>query len=219
MNTHDLYDKLGVPKDAALETIKKAFRRKASKAHPDKGGTVEKFHAIRLAYEVLSDSSKRAKYDETGGYDNAPDNETARVNELFVQIFEQVVQLHSGNIKSANIFKLMEHDIHKKQAELSAAVTGIRKEQDVKRYIISKLAFKGTSGETNILHNALEANIAHLQVSIDNAQKQQEVYGKLLAMIPIYEFAYEPVVSDNSDGIISRYTDEVFGEYLRGGFR
>jgi DnaJ family protein A protein 2 len=50
---------LGVEKNATTDEIKKAFRKKALKEHPDKGGDPEKFKEISIAYEVLGDPEKR----------------------------------------------------------------------------------------------------------------------------------------------------------------
>jgi DnaJ-class molecular chaperone len=57
------YEDLGVSKDATGDEIKKAYRKLASKHHPDKGGDAEKFKQIQTAYDVLSDETKRAQYD------------------------------------------------------------------------------------------------------------------------------------------------------------
>lgn len=62
----DLYETLGVDRSASREEIAKAGRRKACKAHPDKGGSEAEWHALALAREVLGDEAKRAHYDETG---------------------------------------------------------------------------------------------------------------------------------------------------------
>jgi len=62
----ELYDVLGVGKDATAADIKKAYRRKAKSEHPDAGGSSEKFTELTLAYECLSDSDKRGRYDRTG---------------------------------------------------------------------------------------------------------------------------------------------------------
>ena len=59
----DYYNILGVSHDADQDAIKKAFRKKARKAHPDAGGDEEEFKRINEAYEVLSDPDKRRAYD------------------------------------------------------------------------------------------------------------------------------------------------------------
>lgn len=61
MSTH--YETLGVGKDATQDEIKKAYRKLASKHHPDKGGDTAAFQKIEEAYRTLSDPNKKAEYD------------------------------------------------------------------------------------------------------------------------------------------------------------
>jgi DnaJ-class molecular chaperone len=61
--TKDYYATLGVGKDATDDEIKKAYRKLASKHHPDKGGTKEKFQEIQEAFSALETPEKRAAYD------------------------------------------------------------------------------------------------------------------------------------------------------------
>jgi molecular chaperone DnaJ len=63
----DYYEVLGVSKKATQDEIKKAFRKKAHQLHPDKKtGDEKKFKEVNEAYQVLSDSQKRAQYDQFG---------------------------------------------------------------------------------------------------------------------------------------------------------
>ena len=59
----DYYSVLGVPKTATPEEIKKAYRKLASKHHPDRGGDKQTFQGVQQAYETLSDPNKRTQYD------------------------------------------------------------------------------------------------------------------------------------------------------------
>lgn len=62
----DLYQRLGVARDAETNEIKKAFKKLAMTHHPDKGGDPEEFKKIQHAHEVLTDEDKRRMYDMTG---------------------------------------------------------------------------------------------------------------------------------------------------------
>lgn len=66
----DYYEILGIDKSASATDVKKAYRKMAIKYHPDKNPgdhtAEDKFKKAAEAYEILSDSDKRAKYDQYG---------------------------------------------------------------------------------------------------------------------------------------------------------
>jgi curved DNA-binding protein len=71
-NFRNYYAILGVTKEATVDEIKKAFRKLARQYHPDLNPdnkeAEEKFKDLNEAYEVLSDSAKRAQYDQFGKF-------------------------------------------------------------------------------------------------------------------------------------------------------
>jgi molecular chaperone DnaJ len=98
MAKRDYYEVLGVSKNASEEDIKRAYRRRAIKYHPDKNpddkDAEAKFKECAEAYEVLSDPEKRRRYDQFGheGLRGAGMHDFSRMNvqdigSMFADIF------------------------------------------------------------------------------------------------------------------------------------
>lgn len=69
VGSKDFYEVLGVNKSASADEIKRAYRKLALQYHPDKNKSKEaheKFKEVTAAYEVLSDTQKKAQYDQFG---------------------------------------------------------------------------------------------------------------------------------------------------------
>jgi molecular chaperone DnaJ len=70
MSKRDFYEILGVSKSSSADEIKKAYRKVAMQFHPDRNpgdkAAEEKFKEAAEAYEILSDTDKKAKYDRHG---------------------------------------------------------------------------------------------------------------------------------------------------------
>ena len=72
----NLYEVLGVPKNASADEIKKAYRKLAREYHPDRNpgdaSSEERFKEVQGAYDVLSDADKRKSYDTFGSINGRP---------------------------------------------------------------------------------------------------------------------------------------------------
>lgn len=85
------YETLSVDIDATPEEIKKSYRSRAQKNHPDRGGDESLFMEIQRAYDTLSDPDKRDHYDRTGQDDkpSAEDEANSRLGQLFNELISK----------------------------------------------------------------------------------------------------------------------------------
>lgn len=94
------YDELGVKRDATEAEIKAAYRKQAKKAHPDSGGSPEKFEKLSKAYGCLIRSDRRAYYDSTGR-DEAPP-----LDDIAATALQQVFMLLDVALQNAGDYVL-----------------------------------------------------------------------------------------------------------------
>lgn len=104
--TTDPYATLGVARDASQDDIRKAYRRKAQRAHPDrKGGDAERFRAIQEAYDILSDPARRSRYDETGDTGRPRDTDADALNYAASVLRTTIDGMH--NVETTDLVSLM----------------------------------------------------------------------------------------------------------------
>lgn len=129
----EYYELLDVSEDASQEEIKKAYRKKAKKYHPDSGGDEadeEKFKKINKAYDVLSDEDKRKKYDRFGkeGVEGHAQRGQRRAASSFQDLFEQIFGGGRGRRRRKGQDARMQVDI-----TLEEAYSGVKKTYKVER--------------------------------------------------------------------------------------
>ena len=91
MDESDFYKILNVNKNATSEEIRSSYKKLVLKYHPDKNHDLsapEMFRKIQIAYETLSDSNKRMKYDTFDGMDNG-----VKLKDVFMYYHELVIEV------------------------------------------------------------------------------------------------------------------------------
>jgi molecular chaperone DnaJ len=86
----DLYEVLGVARDASAEDIKRAYRQLARQYHPDANpdpAAEARFKEVSQAYEILSDPERRANYDRFGSADAQSPFGAGSVQDIFDMFF------------------------------------------------------------------------------------------------------------------------------------
>jgi curved DNA-binding protein len=105
----DHYQTLGIGRDADASAIKAAYRKLASKHHPDKGGNSDDFKRVQEAYEVLSNPQKRAQYDNPDPWANAQRHNPGNFgdhppgfDDIFSDFFAQHRQARQRNMRNVD---------------------------------------------------------------------------------------------------------------------
>lgn len=89
----DHYSALGVSSAATLAEIKTAYRQQAALYHPDRNpaeGAAARFRSVQEAYDVLSDATRRAAYDNNRKR-NLLDDPLATAGEIWAGYFDRLV--------------------------------------------------------------------------------------------------------------------------------
>ena len=164
---NNLYDSLGVPKDASADAIRAAYRKKAQANHPDKGGDVSQFQAIQTAYDVLSDEKRRSRYDATGETDQGQSVEgQAR---MYVASLLNAVMQGQADVRTTDILAVMRNQLAIDRSRVEAEKVRLggfvsRRQEAMKRV---------TQG---VLSDMLDAEIKRLEGMVSQCNAQHGVF-------------------------------------------
>jgi len=199
----DLYEQLGVPRDATPQELKKAYRRKAMRAHPDRhGGSEEHFHRLRLAYTVLNDPAKRQKYDRDGTTEEVLSSELQTLAHMLIGLADVIKdgQEEMVDIITALRMKVTEgitnHENMMKQLEGKAKKF---------RKLASRIKHRG-EGDKNMFAIMLENSASRAEENVGKAKEQIEFGRRMMKMLEDYE---SPI--DVAQALINSMTSTILG--------
>lgn len=183
----DPYKTLGIEKDATQDQIKRAYKRKASKCHPDKGGDKIEFQKLQNAYSILNDERKRLYYDQYGIEDSLPDLDQEALKELSFIFSDLLDNMDFEQIKNVDII-----DVIKKQIEenikKSKVVLAINNKQISK---FEKVETKMSKDYKNIFANVINNKIKKAKSDNLMINRKIELCDKILLLLKEFEFSYE----------------------------
>ena len=208
-----LYEDLGVSKDADKATIKKAYRRRAQKEHPDRGGDAEKFHQITRAYNVLYDDARRAHYDQTG-QDGVEDRQSVlmtRLAQLFCQIIEQ------GDVDHVDIIESMKASIVQGQNKNRAQIKTI--EQKIAKYEKVKKRLSKNGGGDNLFAQMVDGQIAANKRGVEMGNAEIERQEEMLAILRGYKYTVDYNDPKTQTDMLRQYWNIAAAEVFPGARR
>lgn len=172
------YKILKVAADATPEEIKDAYRRESRRWHPDRNpgkDTSKKFNEVHAAYRLLSDPTRRERYDRTGEADEGkPDNSASEILAALSAVYTETIMeaCNTGkDLKRVNLVAVMKGKIGEK-------LKPIRKELSDMEQV--EAAFKESSGR---FEGDAEGNplLAVANSHLKNIREQREIRLRVIA--------------------------------------
>ena len=195
--TTSLYDDLELPKTCTSEELKHKYRILAQLHHPDKGGDVEKFKRMKLAYEVLSDPIKREHYDSTGDHYDDVNLDSEVMGRLAVMLSQFVQHI---NPEIDDLILKMRIEIRALQQLTTNAIVECN-ELIAKFKIISKKIRLKKEGE-NLLKLVVDKKVLGLHNEVINHKRGLIVFARMLEVLDDYHFSSDEwrLLLENVDG-------------------
>lgn len=187
-----LYDEIGVNPDADTSQIKKAYRKKAKRVHPDHGGNEDEFNKLNRAFLVLSNPETRSKYDKTGDETlQEPDNFQQKIMIIISSALEQILtnMANRGRDPCENdivseMRQKIKEEIQKGETHIANCNTLMNKTKKLQG------RFKVNKGN-NFLEQMIAAKITNIELTINNSQREIEPLKEAYDLLKDASFTFD----------------------------
>lgn len=188
----NLYGALDVSMDADAATIKRAHRKAVKALHPDNSetGNREKFEVVQRAFLVLANPTHRRRYDETGAFNDSPDNAMTEITGMVIMAFDAAMTEIGDQFPHIDVVAHTRSHLKKriaatktKKAEITAGIKQI--EHVLKRLKAPKTAF-------DPIGNSMRARIADANRAITAIEREAELAEQAIEFLANYGFNFTP---------------------------
>lgn len=185
----DLYSALGVNRGAPMDVIRRAYRKAAKGAHPDAGGSAERWSLVCLAHDILTDPRKRKSYDETGTADDIEAHAMQSVYDAVAMVVATIVNMR-GDVDT---FDVVGDAIKVLRQQIQNVAAAERQHRSAAAAIDKALArFKAKKGKRNDLKRILGPDFqGHLRAEKSFAT-QREICERAIAILQDHTFEFTP---------------------------
>lgn len=190
----DLYEVLGVSKDATAAQIGKAYRKKSMRCHPDRHPNdpdkAEEFKKLAEAFEILNDPERRARYDQFGDIEIEPEDPMrgavlSVLSQTFMSALTNLLG-QRGDPAKHNLIELMKSNIVNSKHNHEQTIKINQRSIDTYEGIAKRFSRIG-EGE-NIMASIARQNIPSLRAELEQSKEAITILD--LAFIEVGNFVY-----------------------------
>lgn len=187
----DPYEILGVARDASVAAVKRAYRKRVKKVHPDAGGTAEKFALTHKALVVLTDPRKREQFDRDGTIDERPDNAASDAAGVVLGLIGGLLQSRLDGIFQIDLIVVLRKTIDEIIAAQQQQITAIEANIARARKVSSRI--KAKDGKQSLLHEMIEHQVEEMKKMLANPRRIIAQHKDALALLDQLEYERDPV--------------------------
>jgi hypothetical protein len=216
----NLYEILGVRRDATADQLRKAYYRVAKAAHPDTGGSVEEFAIVKTAYDCLNDPDKRRRYDATGTIEgNEPDQTAARAMNIIVGVLGQVMaetESRGREIETVDVVQSVLIVLNRSKTQMQDQVKKLRKSAADLRKTAQRFHAKSPD-KPNRITPMIEAQAAQQYETAVQNEREIEVFTHAIALMEDHEFDWVKDAPPETETLLQRVAREMNQSTGRAG--
>lgn len=187
--TADLYRALGVDRGCSRAEVRRGYRRASKAAHPDGGGSKERFALVRLAHDVLTDDARRARYDAEGVIEEtAPDTRWALAMNMLAGVLDHVVS-QSSRPEAVDLVDLAKACLHEKIRQLDGQKAGFV--ATVAKWKRLERRFERRGEGENMIAAIIRSKLDALGSMIGQCEAQAGQAKQALELLSDYRFVVE----------------------------
>jgi len=178
------YETIGVHETATAEEIKKAYRERSKKLHPDANDGDDKgFAKLAKAYEVLSNPERRKKYDDTGI--DTENNEVEQVNSIIAWLTLAFLE-HAPSVKTESLTDFIKKQVKEQLNNAKSAIT--KSEKEIERAENAKNRVVRKELGHNLILSVFENKISEARTAIIRHNEAVLLFDKVLEEIESYSY-------------------------------
>lgn len=183
---NNIYEYFDINKKASQDEIKKAFKKKAKKTHPDLNGNREEFEKANKYYKVLLNPNLRKRYDETGSIDE--NKKKSAPYYILITLFNGLLSAPGIDYKKHDLIDAMKYSLNENIKKKRDLIIDLKKEID--KFILISNKFSSTNKD-NIFKNVLDEKIKYNKIQIEGHEIDIHNAGKALEILNDYSYEYE----------------------------